>query len=494
MKYFTVLLFVAALSINTVAQTWTQLGNDIDGEADHDWSGKSLSLSSDGSILAIGAIGNDGIGSDAGHVRVFEYSAGAWGQLGNDIDGENAGDESGLSVSLNSAGNIIAIGAGSNDGFANDAGHVRIFEYSAGSWIQKGNDIEGDSIGSFSGFSVSLSDNGLLVAIGSTTGTGPNYGGKVKVFEFVGSSWVQKGNDMNGDALFDMFGHSVSLSADGMRVLACSGSGTGYVKAFAYNATNSQWEQIGSTINGEGANDFSSGASVSLSSNGTTIAIGAPDNDGTGTDAGHARIYRYNGLDWTQLGADIDGEAAYDKSGCSVSLSANGDVIAIGAKRNCSGATFSGNTRIFKYINSSWTLMGSSINGEAASDESGSAVSVNSDGTIVAIGAELNDAAGSNRGHVRVFNNTFVGIEDNIMNVDLLIYPNPSNGKFFIETSNTNNSISKCVIYNSIGAIIIEQTLINGSNNIDISEYTEGIYFIKITNNNVSITEKIIIE
>ena len=48
---------------------------------------------------------------DAGHVRVYEYSGGAWTQLGDDIDGEAAGDQSGFSVSLSSDGTRVAIGA-----------------------------------------------------------------------------------------------------------------------------------------------------------------------------------------------------------------------------------------------------------------------------------------------------------------------------------------------------------------------------------------------
>ena len=51
--------------------TWTQVGADIDGEAAGDNSGGSVSLSSDGAIVAVGAINNDGNGSGAGHVRVF---------------------------------------------------------------------------------------------------------------------------------------------------------------------------------------------------------------------------------------------------------------------------------------------------------------------------------------------------------------------------------------------------------------------------------------
>ena len=47
-------------------------------------------------------------------------------------------------------------------------------------------------------------------------------------------------------------------------------------------------------------------------------------NDGNGADSGHARVFEYTGAAWTQIGADIDGEAAYDYSGTSVALSENG--------------------------------------------------------------------------------------------------------------------------------------------------------------------------
>ena len=95
--------------------SWTQLGADIDGEASEDLSGWSVSLSSDGTRVAIGALYNDGNGSDAGHVRIYEYSSGSWTQLGADIDGEASEDQSGHSVSLSSDGTRVAIGAPYND-------------------------------------------------------------------------------------------------------------------------------------------------------------------------------------------------------------------------------------------------------------------------------------------------------------------------------------------------------------------------------------------
>ena len=103
---------------------WEQLGLDIDGEADGDNSGESVSLSGDGTRVAIGAGTN---GGSAGHVRVYQWDGSTWNQLGADIDGEAAGDNSGSSVSLSGDGTTVAIGAFLNGGGGTDAGHVRVY-------------------------------------------------------------------------------------------------------------------------------------------------------------------------------------------------------------------------------------------------------------------------------------------------------------------------------------------------------------------------------
>ena len=89
-------------------------------------------------------------------------------------------------------------------------------------------------------------------------------------------------------------------------------------------------EQLGSDIDGEAAEDVS-GYDVSLDSDGDRVAIGAYLNDGNGSDAGHVRIYSWDGSSWSQLGSDIDGEAAGDKYGVYVSLDSDGDRVVIGA-------------------------------------------------------------------------------------------------------------------------------------------------------------------
>ena len=200
-------------------RNWFQIGSDLDGEAEEDWSGWSVSLSSDGDRVAIGASLNDGAGSGSGHVRIYEYVTSAWVQLGPDIDGEAAGDQSGYSVSLTADGNRVAIGGFANDGTATNAGQVRVYDINASSWIQVGGDIDGEASFDYLGCSVSLSANGTRLAAGGYLNDGAGTdAGHVRVYEYDSSTWVQVGSDIDGEAAGDFFGWSVSLSADGCRV------------------------------------------------------------------------------------------------------------------------------------------------------------------------------------------------------------------------------------------------------------------------------------
>jgi Flp pilus assembly pilin Flp len=388
-------------------QTWVSLGGYIVGEAAGDESGISVSLSSDGTIVAIGAYLNDGNGSASGHVRVYQIVTGSWNQIGSDIDGEAIGDGSGFSVSLSSDGSILAIGAHNNDGNGSASGHVRVYENLSGTWTQIGSDIDGEAASDLSGYSVSLSGDGSTVAIGASEndGNGSN-SGHVRVYENLSGTWTQVGVDIDGEAAGDESGFSVSLSADGS-ILAIgaylndgNGSASGHVRV--YENLSGTWTQIGSDIDGEATIDFS-GQSVSLSSDGSILAIGAYGNDGTGANAGHVRVYQNVGGTWTQMGSDIDGKAGGDYSGYSVSLSASGSRVAIGAPKNNGNGSASGHVRVYKYMAGAWTQVGVDIDGEAADDNSGYSVSLNSNGNTVAIGSPYNDGNGSNSGKVHVY-------------------------------------------------------------------------------------------
>ena len=332
---------------------WTQVGADIDGEAAEDESGWSIAMSSDGSRVAIGAKWNDGNGVDAGHVRVYDLVGSTWTQVGADIDGEAAGDLSGWSIAMSSDGSRVAIGAHFNDDTGTIAGHVRVFDLVGSTWTQVGSDIDGEAAGDLSGWSIAMSSDGSRIAIGATLNDGTDTSsGHVRVFDLVGSTWTQVGADIDGEAAEDQSGFSVAMSSDGSRVAIGAngndGTGTnaGHVRVF--DLVGSTWTQVGGDIDGEAAGDFS-GVSVAMSSDGSRVAIGAHFNDDTGTSAGHVRIYRWTGSAWQQLGADIDGEATGDRSGTSVAMSSDGSRIAIGADLNDGTDTSAGHVRVYDW-------------------------------------------------------------------------------------------------------------------------------------------------
>jgi len=436
MKRIFILTILCSLISISFAQ-WTQKGLDIDGEEAQGFSGRSISMSDNGNTIAIGAPYNDGAATNAGHVRVYEWSGTSWTQKGADIDGEAAEDISGWSVSINGDGSTVAIGAEGNDGTANNAGHVRVYDWSGTAWTQKGNDIDGEAAFDFSSRSISISSDGNTLAIGAPgNDNAATWAGNVRIFEWSGTAWTQKGASISGEAANDQSGHSVSISSDGNTIAIGapyndgSASNSGHVRVYQWSGTS--WTQKGSDINGESTND-QSGSSVSISADGNTVAIGAPFNGGGGAESGHTRVYRWNGSGWTQKGSDINGEAANDQSGYAVSISADGNTMIIGAPNNSGIGTDAGHARIYQWDGASWNQAGTDIDGEDTNDQSGYAVSVNSYGNTVATGAIYNDGGGTWSGHVRVYQILGVDIEEDNLYQEISIYPNPSDGVISID-------------------------------------------------------------
>jgi hypothetical protein len=190
-------------------------------------------------------------------------------QLGLDINGVYASEQSGWAVAMSADGNRIIISARANSDIAYLVGQVRVYTWNGTTWTRTGQEINGDVAGDEIGHSVAISADGNRIAIGARfkDSNGNDAGGHVRVYTWNGTTWTRTGSDMNGEATGDHSGTSVAMSADGNR-----------------------------------------------------IAIGAPLNDGNGADSGHVRVYTWNGTTWTKAGNDIDGEATNDNSGNSVEI------------------------------------------------------------------------------------------------------------------------------------------------------------------------------
>lgn len=490
-NYYTLLALLSSIII----YGQTQLGNSINGEFTSDQSGHSVSISGDGNTIAIGAERNDANGTSSGHVRIYENTNGVWSKIGNDIDGGLVNERLGWSVSLSDNGNIVAIGS---VGSASFTGHVSIYENINGTWTQIGNNIVGEAIDNNFGISVSLSANGNIVAIGGERNDGANgaKSGHVRIYENNNGTWSQIGSDIDGEAASNSFGFSVSLSSDGTVVAAgatqnsTNGSTSGHVRVYENN--NGTWTQIGGNINGEAANDRS-GYSVSLSSDGTIVAIGALFNDGNGSNSGHVRVYENISGVWTQIGDDIDGDATGDVFGASVSLSSDGRILAVGAPIANNSR---GYVNMYERINNPsgstpaqiWTQIGNSVLGEAQGDSSGTSVSISSDGSRVAIGAIGNDVNGNNSGHVRIYDFSTVLSTDSFNQDFFTIVTNNQLNQLEINLNNT-QQLKQVNLYAINGKYLYSsnQTI------IDTSSLSSGVYIVELITKKGKSAKKVVI-
>ena len=395
----------ATRSTTIIPDEFSQLGTDIDGTTSFGNAGQSVSVSSDGSRLAVGI--RSGGSSSQGIVRVFDWDGTSWTQVGSDIVGLVNGDNFGRAVSLSSDGARVAIGAPFADPVPSSSGQVTVYELSGSTWVQMGSVFSGTYNNERLGTSVSLNSDGTKLAFG---GTHVGDRGRVEVHSWSGTSWTQDAGGvwLAGDAVGDEYGTSVSLSSDGTRLAvgAAAHNTSGYVRVYEFS--ENAWGRLGSIINGEGTTDRF-GFSVSLSSDGTRFAAGGIGNT---ANSGHVRVYEWTWLayagsyDWMQVGSDIDAESSGDNFGYSVSLNSDGTRLAAGAIFNNSNR---GHTRVFDWsvvtggLSSTWNQIGSDIDGEASNDYSGHSVSLSSDGLRLAIGAPNNADGGSLAGHVRVY-------------------------------------------------------------------------------------------
>ena len=356
--------------------TWTVVGQNLNGGTG-EYFGYSVDISKDGNIIAVGA---PQTGGGKGLVRLYEFqddpslpNPNTWVQMGSDIVGQVDGDNFGNSVSLSRDGYRVAISAPIHN---SNEGTIQVYEYDPNAqnptWTQMGSDIDGgtdDKAGgsgygnsiAFKGYDVNTGKQGTVLAVGSAASTN----GHVKIYNWNGNSWNQVGNTITGEASGDQFGFSVALNAAGSRVvIGAPGNAGGDAdrgEAYVYQNQSGVWTQMGSDIAGE-SNNSEFGCSVDIDGDGDYIIVGSRLNAGGGTARGSARVYRWLGSDWSQRGADIDGEDDNDNA-FAVSITDGGNIVALGHSNNDNLATDYGLVKTYRYFCGSWNQMGSDLHG-----------------------------------------------------------------------------------------------------------------------------------
>lgn len=481
----------------------TQVNDAINGEVAGGESGYSVSVSANGNFIAIGARRNNDNGENSGQARVYQKTGASWTQVGSDINGEE-GANLGISVALSADATILAAGATYNhfNAVSEDEdrvpGLVKIFRNTNGNWVQIGNDIVGTQIADSFGISIALSDDGQTIAVGapSNADTFPA-GGEARVFSYDEGSdeWIQLGQDINNDQGNSFLGRDVALSADGT-ILAVgipnndvsnpdSDTNDGTVRVYEYNGT--AWTQIGEDIVGEAGSLL--GWNVSLSANGNTLAVGMPFSSINGLRSGEARVYRNTGGTWTQLGMSIEGENAQDEFGICVSLSSDGFALAVGAYKNDDNGNDAGHASVYLLDDSdNWGKTGNSVTGAASGDRAGWTLSLSNNGYL-AVGAHLNDENGTDAGQTIVYAIPELLSVNSKTRSAFNLYPNPATTHFTIVLDN-NTVLQEVSLYNIMG----QKVATSNQKQINITQLPAGTYVVAITTNTGKTTKKLLVQ
>lgn len=262
--------------------------------------------------------------------------------------------------------------------------------------VQVGLSLHGSADDEF-GSAIALSSDGSVLAVGSPRpSASPAVAGSVSVFVDTDGVWENLGaSALDGDQARDMFGASVALSATGHTVAVgapvdnSGGSAAGTVRVFDFDTSTNRWALVGGVLIGSGPN-HQFGTSVALDDTGAVLAVGARYETGTqGALSGTVQVYSLIGGTWTARGARLDGQAAMDYFGTSVSLSASGQTLAVGAPGHDTGGSNSGRVVVYSYNagSTSWTPLGGVLDGGVANEALGSAVALSSTGTTVVTGS-----------------------------------------------------------------------------------------------------------
>ncbi|MGB1092476.1 MAG: hypothetical protein ACPGYX_10150 [Oceanobacter sp.] len=374
-----------------------------------DFFGDQVSLSADGSTLAIAGLYEDSCSTgvdgdetsdsceDSGAVYLFENSDNGWHQTAYlKASNTSSSDFFGASIFLSADGSTLAVGTGYEDscstGINGDetsdacsaSGAVYLFENGDSGWSQTAyvKAFNTDSEDLF-GQSVSLSADGATLAVGA-----------------FGEDSCDTG--VNGDETFDL----------------CGNSGAVYL----FEQGDSGWSQTAYVKASNTENDNFFGWSVFLSANGSTLAVSAlyEDSCSTGINAdetsnscvgsGAAYLFEQGDSGWGQTAYVKASNTGYlNFFGDSVALSANGSILAVGAylegscskgvnadeaPDSCPGSgAASGAVYLFEQGDSGWSqtaYVKASNTGDG--DYFGQSVSLSADGSTLAVGADGEDS------------------------------------------------------------------------------------------------------
>ena len=338
------------------ADGWVKV-QEIEGSNDSRF-GSSVQLSADGETLIIGVPRDDlGAGSMSGAVYRYVKIDGVFAVEGNPIAGKSSYEYFGESVSISADANFLVAGAKWADSSSmQNVGAARIYEWDGEQWLEKA-DLTRNAGDSRFGYSVSISDDGAVVAVGSPYKPGEDLldnAGEVSLFRRSGNVWAAKGTPITGNLSDQKFGWAIDLNENGNQIaigaygMGSSGDLSGGAWVYAWSDEANDWLQLGATIEGELRSE--TGWSVALSRDGSILLVGSTRAD-NGDIEGSGRVVAYSLTEnqWQPV-STVYGEGRYNEyTGYSLALNGDSDVAAVGSIGNNMGVTLSGSVHVYGY-------------------------------------------------------------------------------------------------------------------------------------------------
>jgi hypothetical protein len=379
--------------------------------------GHSVSISGDYAIL--GAYYDDDNGSESGSAYIYykdQGGTGNWGQVKKITASDGAADDYfGQSVSI--SGNYAIVGADGDDDNGSSSGSAYIYykdQGGTGNWGQVKKITASDGTASdYFGVSVSLSGNYAIVGASADDDNGSFSGSAYIFYKDQGgtANWgeVKKITASDG-AAGDNFGRSVSISANYAIVGSIYDNDNGSSSGSAYIFNKDQggtgnWGEIKKIIASDGAAADWFGYPVSLSSD--YAIIGAHGDDDNGNRSGSAYIFNKDQggtANWGEIKKIIASDgAADDRFGQSVSISGNYAIV--GADGDDDNGNATGSAYIFNNDQGGTANWGEvkkiTASDGAADDYFGTWVNLS--GNFAIVGADYDDANGTNSGSAYIF-------------------------------------------------------------------------------------------
>jgi len=313
----------------TYINTTTQYSSASGGEF-----GKSIAVSDDGYTMIVGAPGYQ---SSRGYADIYTKSGSTWSQQARlTYSLQGGGDKFGWSVAISSDGTTAVVGAeGENKAF--------VFLKPGGGWVDATEDVILTTLVAMVrfGWSVGISGNGDTIFVGDD-GWSSNRG-HVYLYVKPGGGWATTSSQ---DAILsasnlgsgDYFGRALAISSDGSTVVAGAyredtdatdaGAAYIYVKPGGGWADATQTQFIQSSIHNS---SYYFGSSVGISTDGSTIIVGAEQDGINGTRNGAAYIFTESGGSWSQAATltHSDPSRRDDYFGTAVAISQDGTLAAV---------------------------------------------------------------------------------------------------------------------------------------------------------------------